>query len=173
MSTYTYNYTNWLFCLYVQLYVYLQLNEFQMNLNMIQPKNETLGLLISITEIFETPIFQTHRKPEETLEFKMIKQRETFLFNPSVEIKEDWMIGLTILEVYNSIFNKTDWNNKFELYKFPDEMIGGVSYEKVRGQLEKDLEVSDNTDTQLQDDIIGLMIIEEYKEQVSKRMEHL
>ena len=47
------------------------------------------------------------------------------------------MIGLTDLEVYNSIFNITKQNNKFELYKFPDEKSGGVSYEKVRDEIGK------------------------------------
>ena len=31
------------------------------------------------------------------------------------------MIGLTDLEVYNSISNITEENNNFELYNFPDE----------------------------------------------------
>ena len=53
-----------------------------MNLNMIQPKNETEDLLLSITENCEKMVEQTHRKPEETLEFKMLKPRETFQFNP-------------------------------------------------------------------------------------------
>ena len=88
---------------------------------MIRPKNETEDLLLSITKICETPIEQTHRKPEETLEFKMNKSRETFNFKPLIQIKEDWMLGLTDLEVYNSIFNITEENNKFKLYKFPDE----------------------------------------------------
>ena len=95
-----------------------------MNLNMIQPKNETEDLLLSITKNCETLIEQTHRKPEETLEFKMIKPRESFHFKPPIQIKGDWMIGLTDLEVYNSIFNITEENNKFELYKFPDEKSG-------------------------------------------------
>ena len=42
-----------------------------MNLNMIQPKNQTEGLLLSKTENCETLIEQTHRKPGETLEFQM------------------------------------------------------------------------------------------------------
>ena len=41
-----------------------------MNLNTIRPKNETEDLLLSITKICETLIEQTHRKAEETLEFK-------------------------------------------------------------------------------------------------------
>ena len=57
-----------------------------------------------------------------------------------------------------------------ELYKFPDEKAGGITYEKVRDETEKDLNIEDITATDLQDDIIGPIINEEYKEQVSKRM---
>ena len=92
-----------------------------MNLNMIRPKNETEDLLLSITKNCETLIEQTHRKAEETLEFKMIKPREAIHFKPPIQVKCDWMIGLTNLAEYNSIFNITEENNKFELYKLPVE----------------------------------------------------
>ena len=141
-----------------------------MNLSMIRPKNETEDLLLSITKNCETLIEQTHRKAEETLEFKMNKSKETFHFKPPIQIKGDWMIGLTDLEVYNSIFNITEENNKFELYKFPDEKAGGISYTKVRDEIEKDLGIEDITATDLQDDIIGPIIIQKYNEQVTKRM---
>ena len=141
-----------------------------MNLNMIRPKNLTEDLLLSITKNCETIIEQTHRKPEQTLEFKMNKSRESFHFRPPIQVEGDWMIGLTDLEVYNSIFNITEENNKFELYKFPDEKAGGVTYEKVRDEIEKDLDIEDITAEDLQDDIIGPLIIEEYEEQVTKRM---
>ena len=142
-----------------------------MNLNKIRPKNETEDLLLSITINCETLIKQTQRKPEETLEYKLTKPRETFHFNPSVEVKEDCMIGLTDLEVYNSHFNVTEKNNKFELYKFPEDKIGGVSYIKVKDEIEKDLDISDITATDLQDDIIAPSIIEEDRKQVVERME--
>ena len=138
---------------------------------MIQPKNETEDLLLSITENCKRLIDQTHRKAEETLEFKMIKSKQTFLFKPPIQVKGDWMIGLTDLEVYNSIFNITEENNKFQLYKFPDEKIGGITYTKVRDEIERDLDISDITHEDLQDDIIAPIIIEEYKKQVTKRME--
>ena len=80
---------------------------------MIRPKNETEDLLQSITKNCETLIDQTHRKAEETLEFKMIKPRETFHFKPPIQIQGSWMLGLVDLEVYNSIYNIT--NNKFQL----------------------------------------------------------
>ena len=100
----------------------------------------------------------------------MIKPKETFYFKPPIQIKGDWMLGLVDLEVYNSIFNITEENNKFGLYKFPDEKAGGVTYEKVRDEIEKDFGIEDITAADLQDDIIGPIIIEEYREQVTKRM---
>ena len=141
-----------------------------MNLIMIRPKNETEDLLLSITKNCETIIEQTHTKRQETLEYKMTKPRETFHFNPPIQTKEVWMLGLIGLEVYNSIFNITKENNKFKLYKFPDEKSGGISYTKVRDEFEKDLDISDITATDLQDDLVGPIIIEEYRKQVTKRM---
>ena len=141
-----------------------------MNLNMIIPKNGTEDLLLSISKNCENLIQQTHRKPEETLEFKMIKPRQTFHFNPPIQTKGDGMIGLTDLENYNSIFNITEENNKFELHKIPDEKSGGVTYEKVRDEIERDLDISDITAADLQDDIIAPITNKEYKEQVTKRM---
>ena len=137
---------------------------------MIKPQNETENLLLSITKNCETLIKQTHTKSQETLEFKMNKPRETFHFKPPIQIKGDWMIGLTDLEVYNSTFNITEESNKFELFKFPDDKSGGVTYEKVRDEIEKDLGIEDITAEDLQYEIIGPIIIEEYKKQVTKRM---
>ena len=95
-----------------------------MILNMIRPKNETEDLLLLITKNCETLNEQTHRKAEETLEFKMIKTRESFHFKPPIRIEGDWMIGLTDLEVYNSVFNITEKNNKFELYRDDSNKFG-------------------------------------------------
>ena len=138
---------------------------------MVKPKNDTENLLLSITKNCETLIEQIYTKSQEVLEFKMIKSRETFHFSPPIQIQGDWMIGLTDLEVYNSILNITAKNNKFKLYKFPDEKVGGISYTKVRDEIEKDLGIEDITATDLQDEIIAPIIIEEYRKQVTKRME--
>ena len=142
-----------------------------MNLNMVRPKNKTEDLLLSITKNCETLIEQTHKKAEETLEFKMTKPRETFHFNPRIQVKEYWMLGLTDLEAYNSIINITEENNKRQLYKVPDEKAGGISYENVRGEIKRDFDISNITAADLQNVILGPIIIEEYKEQVSKRKE--
>ena len=141
-----------------------------MNLDIIRPKTQTEDLLLSITKNCEMLIEQTHRKAEEKLEFKMTKPRETFHFKTPIQIKGDWMIGLTDLEIYNSIFNIKEENNKFELYKFPDEKAGGISYIKVRDEIERDLDIEDITAQDLQDEIIAPIIIKEYNEQVTKRM---
>ena len=65
---------------------------------MIRPKYETEDLFLPITKKCQMLFEQTHTKPEDTLEFKMTKPRETFHFNPPVEIKEDWMISFTDVE---------------------------------------------------------------------------
>ena len=79
------------------------------------------------------------------------------------------MIGSTSLKVYNFIFNIRVENSKFELYKIPDSKTGGITYEKVRDDIEKDLESSDITATELQDERIGPIILEEYRKQVTKQ----
>ena len=104
---------------------------------MIRPKNQTEDLLLTKTKNCETFIKQTHRKPQDTLEFKMIKPRKTFHFNPPIQIKEVWMLGLTDLEVYHSVFNKNTTNNKFNLYKFPDKKLVEFHTKKSEMRLKK------------------------------------
>ena len=137
-----------------------------MNLNMIQPKNETEDLLLSITKNCETLIEQTHTKAEETLEYKMIKPRETFHFNPPIHIKGDWMIGLTDLEVYNSIFNITKENKKFELYS---DTFDEFSFEKLKDEFEEILNIPNITDDLLEDETIAPRIIKTYWELRSEK----
>ena len=71
---------------------------------MIGVKNGTECLLIPITKNCGTVIKQTHRKAEETLEFKHTKPTESFTFNPAIQIEGSWMKTLIILEVYISNF---------------------------------------------------------------------
>ena len=113
---------------------------------------------------------QTHKKAEETLEFKKNKPIEKFRFTPPISIEGSWMIGLTDLEVYNSIINITEQNNICEPYMFHDEKCGCISNEKIRDEIEKDFGISDFTAAGLQDEIIAPIITKEYREQVTKRM---
>ena len=82
------------------------------------------------------------------------------------------MIRLTSSDIFISIFNITERITKFELYKVPDEKSGGVSYEKVRDEIEKLLEVTDITAIDLQDETIGPNILEEYRKYVTKGMKN-
>ena len=123
-----------------------------MNLNMIQPKNETENLLPSITKNCEKLVEQTHRKPEETLEFKLLKSRETFHFSPLIQTKGDWMLGLLDLEVYNSIFNITKEKNKFELYT--------DTFDEIKDEVGEILNIPEITDDHLEDDILAPGIAE-------------
>ena len=102
----------------------------------------------------------------------MIKPRESFHFNPPIQTKEEWLIGLTSLEVYISIIKITE-NNKLELYKIPEEKAGDISYTKVKSENEKDLGISDITAVDLQHETIAPINIEEYRDQVTKRMENV
>ena len=60
--------------------------------------------------------------------------------------------------------------NKIALFIFPDSNIGGILSERVRDEIEKHLEITDITAADFQDEIIAPIIIEEYREQVTKRM---
>ena len=99
---------------------------------MVQPKTDREDLLLSITKNCGTFIEQTHRKAEETLEFKLNKPRKTIHFIPPISIEGSCIIKLTSLEKYNSFLNITEEKNKFELYKFADSKSGGASDKKVR-----------------------------------------
>ena len=130
-----------------------------MNLNMIRPKNEAEDLLLTITKNCETLIQQTHKKPEETPEFKLVESRETFHFKPPIQIKDDWMIGFTDLEVYNSIFNITEENNKFEIYRDMSEKFGFI---ELKDEPEETLNIPHITNKHLDDKILGQRIIDEF-----------
>ena len=52
------------------------------------------------------------------------------------------MIGLTSLEVYNSIFNITEENNKFELYS---DVFEEFFFTEIKDELEEILNISNIT----------------------------
>ena len=126
---------------------------------MIRPKNEIEGLLLSVAKNCEKLVEQTHRKPEETFEFKMLKPRETFHFNPPIHNKGDWMLGLIDLKVCNSIFNITKENNKFELFT---DTFDEVSFEELEDELEEILNIPKITDDHVEDKTTAERIIKAY-----------
>ena len=131
-----------------------------MNLDVIRPRNKTKDLLLSITKNCELLIKQTHRKAEETLEFKITQPRETFRFNPPIPIEGSWMLELTSLELYNSVFNITEANNKFKLYTYTFDKF---SFEELKDELEEILGLPDVTPSNLQQEIIGPRSNQTYK----------
>ena len=74
-------------------------------------------LLLLIKKHTDTLIEQTKTKPQETLEFKMNKQRQTFSFNPPINLVEEgkWLLAVSSLECTNSVFNITNENNSFSI----------------------------------------------------------
>ena len=74
-------------------------------------------LLLLIKKHTDTLIEQTKTKPQDTLEFKMNKQTQTFSFNPPINLVEEdkWLLAVTSFECTNSVFNITDENNSFSI----------------------------------------------------------
>ena len=57
-------------------------------------------LLLSLKKHTETLIEQTKTKPQETLEFKLNKQMETFSLNHPINLaeKSKWLLAVTFLK---------------------------------------------------------------------------
>ena len=75
------------------------------------------SLLLSIAKSNQEIVENTHSKPQETLEFKMNKQKESFSFDIPLELPEKWMMRVTCLEVYNTVYNITEKNNKIKFFE--------------------------------------------------------
>ena len=73
------------------------------------------SLLLSFAKSNQEIVENTLSKPQETLELKMNKQKESFSFDIPLELPEKWMMGVTRLEVYNSVYNITNKNKSFQI----------------------------------------------------------
>ena len=73
-------------------------------------------LLFLYTQLTETLIEQNKSRPQETLDFKMNKQTQTF-FSPPINLVEEgkWLLGVTSFECTHFVFNITDENNSFSI----------------------------------------------------------
>ena len=74
-------------------------------------------LLLLIKKHTDTLIEQTKTKPQETLEFKMNKQMQTFSFNPPINLVEEgrWLMAVSLFDCTNSVYNITNENNSFSI----------------------------------------------------------
>ena len=74
------------------------------------------SLLLNIAKSNQEIVENTHSKPKETLEFKMNKHKESFSFDIPLELPEQWMIRVTSLEVYNTVYNIIEKYNKLKMF---------------------------------------------------------
>ena len=125
-------------------------------------KNE---LLLLIKKHTDTLIEQTKTKPQETLEFKMNKQMQTFSFNPPINLAEEekWLPAVTSFECTNSVFNITNENNSFSI------IIQGhwnsKSAEQTIDELNKLIDLRSENDIELHTEQVrkkGLILIKGY-----------
>ena len=72
-------------------------------------------LILLIKKHTDTLIEQTRTKRQETLEFKMNKQMQTFSFNPPINLVEEgkWLLAVSSFQCTNSGFNITKENISF------------------------------------------------------------
>ena len=92
-------------------------------------------MLLLIKKHSDTLIAQTKTKPQETLEFKMNKQMQTFSFDPPTNLLEEgkWLLGVSSLKRTNSVFNITNENNSLSINipgqyqtEFAEKIINGL-----------------------------------------------
>ena len=88
------------------------------------------SLLLSIAKSNLDIVENTLSKPQETLEFKMNKQKESFSFDIPLDLPEQWMMGVTSLEVYNTVYNITEKNNKIKIL-LKDEQLKSLNVDTL------------------------------------------
>ena len=104
-----------------------------MDLSNFVTYNKKESLLLSIAKSNQEFVENTHCKPPETLEFKMNKQKESFSFDIPLDLPEQWMMGVTSLEVYNTVYNITEKNNNFKILLRKDQIdVLGLDTELVK-----------------------------------------
>ena len=133
-----------------------------MDLSNFVTYNKQESLLLSIANSNLDIVEKTLSKPQETLEFEMNKQKESFSFDIPLELPEKWMMGVTSLEVYNTVYNITEKNNKLKILLRKDQLdILGLDTELVK-KVEYLYETSDNEGISNIEKIIKL-IVNNYK----------
>ena len=74
-------------------------------------------LLLLFRKHTDTLIEQTKSRPQETLEFKMVQSKQTFSFNPPINLFEEgkWLLAVSSLECIKSVCNITNENISFSI----------------------------------------------------------
>ena len=122
-------------------------------------------ILLLIKKHTDTLIEQTKTKPQETLEFKMNKQMQTFSFNPPINLLEEgkWLLAVSLFDCTNSVYNITNENNSFSII-IPGH-YQNKSDEKTIDELKKLLELRSENGIELHVEQVrkkGLILINDY-----------
>ena len=125
-------------------------------------KNELLLLIEKRTDVL---IDETKSKPQETLEFKMNKQMQTFSFNPPINLMDQSkrLISVTNSEATNSVFNITDKNISLSI-TIPCQWDSKYA-EKAFDAINKFLELKSQKSTELHVEQVtkkGLFLVNDY-----------
>ena len=83
----------------------------------------------------------------------MPNKRETLHLKPHNQIEGSWVIGLTNLEVFSSIFDITEENNKIEHYTRP--LDSEFSFTKLKDEVAKALGLSQISIGDLEHELYG------------------
>ena len=90
-----------------------------MDLNNDKKESHLLISAKSNQEVVEN----THSKPHKTLEIEITKQKESVSFDVPLELNEQWIMGVTSLEVYNTISNITNSIDKLKILLTDEQLI--------------------------------------------------
>ena len=93
-------------------------------------------MLLLIKQQTDTLIEQTKTKPQETLEFEVNKQMQTFSFNPPINLLEagKWLLAVGSLECTNSVYDISNDYNSFSIIipghyqtEFAEKIVNGLN----------------------------------------------
>ena len=92
--------------------------------------NKLEFLLLNIAQSNIQISQNTISKSQETLEFQVNKQNEEFTFDIPLLVEDSWLMGVTNLQVYDTIYNITKSSNTL-LISVTGEKSNEVNYELV------------------------------------------
>ena len=73
-----------------------------MDLSQFTPTNKRETLLPETMKLLHKIEENTHTKPQQSLEFKLIKPKQSYNFDKPLIIPEKWVMGVSNLQVYNT-----------------------------------------------------------------------
>ena len=79
-----------------------------MDLSQFTPTNKNETLLLGIVKLLHKIEENTYTNSQETLNFKTIKPKRSLNFDKPLIIPEKWLMGLSNLQVYNTVYKIID-----------------------------------------------------------------